>query len=73
MESQKEEMKVNTSKSLGEFNQIFQIDLDALMRQILAAKEEKDIFEEDDDCIEVLISAFTLVKQGLYLGIIESD
>ena len=72
MESQKEEMKVNTSKSLGEFNQIFQVDLDALMRQILAAQDEK-AFEEDDDCTEVLISAFTLVKQGLYLGIIESD
>lgn len=46
MDSQKEERKEGSSKSLGEFSQMFEVDLDALMKHVLASQEET--FEEDD-------------------------
>ena len=36
MDSQIEERKEGSSNSLGEYSQIFKIDLDALMKQVLA-------------------------------------
>lgn len=34
---------------------------------------DEQTFEEDEQDTEVLTSAFALVRQGLYLGLIESD
>jgi len=36
MDSQIEERKEGSSNSLGEYSQLFKIDLDALMKQVLA-------------------------------------
>jgi hypothetical protein len=63
MDSQKEERKDDSTKSLGEFSLIFKVDLDALMKHVVASQEET--FEEDDGESEILTEAFTLVKQGL--------
>jgi hypothetical protein len=46
MDSQKEERKDDSTKSLGEFSLIFKVDLDALMKHVVASQEET--FEEDD-------------------------
>jgi len=46
MDSQKEERKEDSTKSLGEFSQMFKVDLDALMNHVVASQE--DTFEEDD-------------------------